>query len=38
MRINRKKMAGYAKLAGRVVFELVTVVILKRWKGRWLWK
>ena len=38
MRIDRKKLAGYAKLVGRIVFELVTVVILKRWKGKRLWK
>lgn len=34
MRINRKKIAGYAKLAGRIVLELFTVVILRRLRGK----
>ena len=34
MRINRKKIAGYAKLAGRIVIELFTVVLIRRFRGK----
>ena len=34
MRINRKKLAGYAKLAGKILFELVTVVIIQKMERR----
>jgi len=32
MRINRKKVIGYAKLAGKIVLELFTVVIMRRFR------
>jgi len=34
MRINRKKVTEIAKLAGRIVLELVTVVIIRRFRGK----
>lgn len=34
MRINRKKVKEYAKLAGRIVLELFTVVLVKRLRDK----
>ncbi len=34
MRIKREKAIGYLKLAGRIVLELFTVVILRRFRGK----
>ncbi len=34
MRIDRKKVIGYAKLAGRIALELITVVIFRRLRGK----
>lgn len=34
MRINRKKVTEIAKLAGKIVLELITVVIIRRLRGK----
>jgi len=34
MRIDRKKVTEYAKLAGRIVLELFTIVLIKRLRGK----
>lgn len=38
MRIDRKKAAGYAKLAGKILLELLTVVAVRKLKGMKFWK
>jgi hypothetical protein len=34
MRIDRKKVTEYAKLAGRIIFEIFTVVLIRRLRGK----
>lgn len=34
MRINRKKVTEIAKLAGKIVLELITVVTIRRLRGK----
>lgn len=34
MRIDRKKVTEYAKLASRIVLEIFTVVLIRRLRGK----